>query len=156
MARDKTTIKYGDLISDFIKTLGQANLVGPNWYSTTTLACGHGGRFVGRLGPPPASSYQSTSLTPSTRPDQPWKPGLRSAYAAICCHKFKPKNMTDDIFLARVLGHKLLGPNAAANNKAMEQTDLRTPALPHAWPLRIIRTDIASDHDDDLQMSGLA
>ena len=30
--------------------------------------------------------------------DLPWKPGhLRSAYGAICCHKFKPKNQTDDI-----------------------------------------------------------
>jgi hypothetical protein len=46
--------------------------------------------------------------------DQPWKPGhLRSAYAAICCHRFKPKNITDDIFLAQILGHKLLGPNAS-------------------------------------------
>ena len=36
-----------------------------------------------------------------------------SAYGAISCHKFKPKNMTDDIFLAQILGHKLLGPNAA-------------------------------------------
>ena len=46
--------------------------------------------------------------------DQPWKPGhLRSAYGAICCHRFKPKNMTDDIFLAEILGHKLL-PGAAA------------------------------------------
>jgi hypothetical protein len=26
---------------------------------------------------------------------------------------FKPKNMTDDIFLAQILGHKLLGPNAS-------------------------------------------
>jgi hypothetical protein len=41
------------------------------------------------------------------------KPGhLRSAYGAVCCHKFKPKNITDDIFLAQILGHKLLGPNA--------------------------------------------
>jgi Telomere resolvase len=46
--------------------------------------------------------------------DLPWKPGhLRSAYGAICCHKFKPKNQTDDIFLAPILGHKLLGPNAS-------------------------------------------
>jgi Telomere resolvase len=47
--------------------------------------------------------------------DRPWwKPGyLRSAYGAICCHKFKPKNQTDDIFLAQILGHKLLGPNAS-------------------------------------------
>jgi hypothetical protein len=46
--------------------------------------------------------------------DLPWKPGhLRSAYGAICCHKFKPKNQTDDIFLAQILGHKLLGPNAS-------------------------------------------
>jgi hypothetical protein len=43
--------------------------------------------------------------------DQPWKPGhLRSAYAAICCNRFKPPNQTDDIFLAQILGHKLLGP----------------------------------------------
>src|SRR5271165_5898535 len=42
--------------------------------------------------------------------DKPWKPGhLRSAYAAICCQRFKPQNQTDDIFLA----HKLLGPNAS-------------------------------------------
>jgi hypothetical protein len=46
--------------------------------------------------------------------DKPWKPGyLRSAYGAICCHKFKPRNQTDDIFLAQILGHKLLGPNAS-------------------------------------------
>jgi hypothetical protein len=46
--------------------------------------------------------------------DRPWKPGyLRSAYGAICCHLFKPRNQTDDIFLAQILGHKLLGPNAA-------------------------------------------
>jgi Telomere resolvase len=46
--------------------------------------------------------------------ERPWKPGyLRSAYGAICCHKFKPKNQTDDIFLAQILGHKLLGPNAS-------------------------------------------
>ena len=31
--------------------------------------------------------------------DQPWEPGyLRSAYGAICCHRFKPPNQTDDIF----------------------------------------------------------
>ena len=34
-------------------------------------------------------------------------------YGAICCHKFKPKNISDDIFLAQILGHKLLGPNAS-------------------------------------------
>jgi Telomere resolvase len=46
--------------------------------------------------------------------DQPWKPGhLRSAYSAICCHRFKPINMTEDIFIAEILGHKLL-PGAAA------------------------------------------
>jgi Telomere resolvase len=46
--------------------------------------------------------------------DLPWKPGhLRSAYGAICCHKFKPKNQTDDIFLAQILGHNLLGPNVS-------------------------------------------
>jgi Telomere resolvase len=43
-----------------------------------------------------------------------WKPGhLRSAYSAICCQKFKPQNMTDDIFISEILGHKLL-PGAAA------------------------------------------
>ena len=43
-----------------------------------------------------------------------WKPRhLRSAYGAICCQLFKPKNMTEDIFLAQILGHKLL-PGAAA------------------------------------------
>jgi hypothetical protein len=31
----------------------------------------------------------------------------------ICCHKFKPKNQTDEIFLAKIIGHKLLGPNAS-------------------------------------------
>jgi hypothetical protein len=42
-----------------------------------------------------------------------WKPGhLRSAYGAICCQLFKPQNMTEDISLAQILGHKLL-PGAA-------------------------------------------
>jgi hypothetical protein len=36
-----------------------------------------------------------------------------AAHGAICCHMFKPKNQTDDIFLAQILGHKLLGPNAS-------------------------------------------
>src|SRR6516225_9441963 len=46
--------------------------------------------------------------------DKPWRPGyLRSAYGAICCHLFKPKKQTDGIFLAQILGHKLLGPNAS-------------------------------------------
>jgi hypothetical protein len=31
----------------------------------------------------------------------------------ICCHRFKPKNMTDDIFIADILGHKLLPGSAA-------------------------------------------
>ena len=38
---------------------------------------------------------------------------LRSASGAICCHMLKPRNQTDDIFLAQILGHKLLGPNAS-------------------------------------------
>jgi telomere resolvase len=39
--------------------------------------------------------------------DLPWKPGyLRSAYGAICCHKFKPKNITDDYLPRSILGHK--------------------------------------------------
>ena len=57
--------------------------------------------------------------------DLPWKPGhLRSAYGAICCHKFKPKNQTDDIFLAQILGHKLLGPNASLS---VGQTEAPAP-----------------------------
>jgi Telomere resolvase len=43
----------------------------------------------------------------------PRKAKGRLAYGAVCCHKFKPRNMTDDIFLAQILGHNLLGPNAA-------------------------------------------
>jgi hypothetical protein len=45
--------------------------------------------------------------------DLSWKPGHLRSYGAICCHRFKPKNMTDDIFLAQILRHKLLGPNAS-------------------------------------------
>jgi hypothetical protein len=64
--------------------------------------------------PPQARNCQSTFRPPSALLINPWKPGhLRSAYGAICCHRFKPKNMTDDIFLAQILGHKLL-PGAAA------------------------------------------
>jgi len=41
--------------------------------------------------------------------DKLWKPGhLRSACAAICCHRFRSKNMTEDIFIAEILGHNLL------------------------------------------------
>jgi hypothetical protein len=55
---------------------------------------------------PPSAAFGSLDL--------PWKPGhLRSAYGALCCHRFKPQNQTDDIFLAQILGHKLLGPNAS-------------------------------------------
>jgi Telomere resolvase len=66
--------------------------------------------FGNRTGPqlPKYISHAFGSL------DKPRKPGyLRSAYGAICCHKFKPKNQTGDIFLAQILGHKLLGPNAS-------------------------------------------
>jgi Telomere resolvase len=64
--------------------------------------------------PPLVPSCLSTSRPPSVPSTSLWKPGhLRSAYGAVCCHKFKPKNMTDDIFLAQILGHKLL-PGAAA------------------------------------------
>jgi hypothetical protein len=34
-------------------------------------------------------------------------------YGAICCHLFKPENITIDIFLAQILAHKPL-PGAAA------------------------------------------
>jgi hypothetical protein len=63
------------------------------------------------------AAYEATPLEFQTgMPSLPWKPGhLRSAYGAICCHRFKPKNQTDDIFLAQILGHKLLGPNASAS-----------------------------------------
>ena len=37
--------------------------------------------------------------------DLSWKPGhLRSASGAICCKRFKPQNMTDDLFLAKTWG----------------------------------------------------
>jgi hypothetical protein len=29
---------------------------------------------------------------------------ILSAYGAICCKRFKPQNMTDDVFLAQILG----------------------------------------------------
>jgi hypothetical protein len=59
----------------------------------------------------------------------PWKPGhLRSAYAAICCHRFKPKNMTEDIFIAEILGHKLL-PGAAALSVGQSYKDFYIPTL---------------------------
>src|SRR6201987_3152526 len=55
--------------------------------------------------------------------DLPWNPGhLRSAYGAICCHRFKPKNTTDDIFLAQIMGHKLL-PGAAALSVGQSHKD---------------------------------
>ena len=64
--------------------------------------------------PPPALSCLSTSRPPSVPSTSPGNQCyLRSAYGAICCHKFKPRNQTDDIFLAQILGHKLLGPNAS-------------------------------------------
>jgi Telomere resolvase len=66
------------------------------------------------LTPPPAPNSKKYVSAAFGSLDLPWKPGyLRSAYGAICCHKFKPKNQTDDIFLAQILGHKLLGPNAS-------------------------------------------
>jgi hypothetical protein len=64
----------------------------------------------------PSSSTVNSKLgqAPGTSSDPypiPWKPGrLRSAYGAICCHRFKPQTITDDIFLAQILGHKLLDP----------------------------------------------
>jgi hypothetical protein len=64
--------------------------------------------------PPPALELPKYISAAFGSLDKPWKPGyLRSAYGAICCHKFKPQNQTDDIFLAQILGHKLLGPNAS-------------------------------------------
>jgi Telomere resolvase len=49
---------------------------------------------------PPAPKYVSAASAPS---NYPGKPGhLRSAYGAICCHMFKSKNQTDDIFLAQI------------------------------------------------------
>ena len=38
---------------------------------------------------------------------------LASAALVVCKYAALPKNMTVDIFLAQILGHKLLGPNAA-------------------------------------------
>jgi hypothetical protein len=61
---------------------------------------------------PPTPKYVSAAFGSLERP---WETRATSAraYGAICCHKFKPKNQTDDIFLAQILGHKLLGPNAS-------------------------------------------
>jgi hypothetical protein len=58
---------------------------------------------------PAFPSCPSIFATPSV----PWtNPGNRAtseaAYGAICCHRFKPKNQTGGIFLAQILGHKLL------------------------------------------------
>jgi hypothetical protein len=63
--------------------------------------------------------------------DLPWKPGhLRSAYGAICCHKFKPKNQTDDIFLVQIPGHKLLGPNASLSvGQSYKDFYIRKPSI---------------------------
>jgi len=59
-----------------------------------------------------------------------WKPGhLRSAYGTICCHLFKPRNMTDDIFLAQILGHKLL-PGAAALSVGQSYKDFYVKESP--------------------------
>jgi hypothetical protein len=43
--------------------------------------------------------------------DKPWK--IRPLAKRLRCHRFKPQNITDDIFLARILAHKLLGQNAS-------------------------------------------
>ena len=57
------------------------------------------------LTPPPALELPKYISAAFGSLDKPWKPGyLRSAYGAICCHKFKPRNQTDDIFLAQILG----------------------------------------------------
>jgi len=53
---------------------------------------------------PPPSAPSTCPGNPDTS-DQPTAPSAATA--------FKPKNQTDDIFLAQILGHKLLGPNAS-------------------------------------------
>jgi hypothetical protein len=74
-------------------------------------------RLIPHWAKDPKTAYKSINARTETAfgsMDKPWKPGyLRSAYGTTRCRKFKPKNMTDDIFLAQILGHKLLGPNAA-------------------------------------------
>jgi Telomere resolvase len=88
----------------------QGNLSRPSTLSGPSKAS----RAPTPLTPPPAHNSPSTFPPPSAPSTSLGKPGhLRSAYGAICCHKFKPKNQTDDIFLAQILGHKLLGPNAS-------------------------------------------
>jgi hypothetical protein len=52
-----------------------------------------------------------TPLALWTNPGNPATPEAPTELSAG--HKFKPQNMTDDIFLAQILGHKLLGPNAS-------------------------------------------
>jgi hypothetical protein len=46
--------------------------------------------------------------------DLPWKPGhLRKRLRRHLLPHVQTHNITDDIFLAQILGHKLLGPNAS-------------------------------------------
>ena len=58
-------------------------------------------------------SSPSTFLPPSALWTNPGNQATCAAPTPPSCHRFKPQNQTDDIFLAQILGHKLLGPNAS-------------------------------------------
>lgn len=50
---------------------------------------------------------------------------LRSAYAAVCYHRYAPKNVHDLIYFADILGHRILEPSEAVKSKG---PDLATAA----------------------------
>jgi hypothetical protein len=68
-------------------------------------------RRVNRSKPPPGLWLPKYVPSAFDSLDQPWKPGhLRSAYGAIRCHRFKPKDITDDIFLPKSWDTNSWGP----------------------------------------------
>ena len=63
-----------------------------------TSGCRHGPDALNTTTSPQLPKYVSHAFGSL---DKLWKPGhLRSACAAICCHRFRSKNMTEDIFIA--------------------------------------------------------
>ena len=81
------TIRHGTAASSFARqTLTDKKRPIPSWIASS------------RSQAPQLPNYVSAAFGSL---DQPWKPCcLRSAYGGICCHRFKPRNMTDDMFLA--------------------------------------------------------
>jgi hypothetical protein len=60
------------------------------------------------------------------------------------CHRFKPKNMTEDIFIAEILGHKLL-PGATALSVGQSYKDFYTECgkTPHRFRRRSVRVTVS-------------